>query len=234
VINNKTVLGLIPARGGSKGLPRKNIHVAAGKPLIAWTIEEASKSKYIDRLVLSSEDSEIVEVALRYGCDVPFRRPFELASDDTPGIDPVLHALIQLPGYYYVVLLQPTSPLRSVEDIDDCILRCEQLQAKACVSVARCRQHPYLMFSVDRDFRLQPLVPESCNLSRRQEYPEFFLLNGAVYVAQTEWLQTSRTFLSNETVCFEMPEERSLDIDTESDIRKFELYRSRMSATDQI
>jgi N-acylneuraminate cytidylyltransferase len=220
MINDKTVLGVVPARGGSKGVPRKNIRMAAGKPLIAWTIEKALKSQYIDRLVLSSEDLEIMEVALRYGCDVPFRRPVELASDDTPGIAPVLHALGELPGYCDVVLLQPTSPLRSVEDIDGCIERCEETHAKACVSVVKCQQHPYLMFSADRNFVLQSLVPEADNL-----------LNGAVYVAQTEWLQSSGTFLSKETVGFEMPEERSLDIDTEEDFRRFELSPSRLSVT---
>jgi N-acylneuraminate cytidylyltransferase len=234
MINGKTVLGVIPARGGSKGVPRKNIRMAAGKPLIAWTIEEAFKSKYIDRLVLSSEDPEIMKVASSYGCDVPFQRPVELASDDTPGIDPVLHALNQLHGYYYVVLLQPTSPLRSVADIDGCIHRCEDKNAKACVSVMKCQQHPYLMFSADYDSRLRPLVPESSNFHCRQDYPDFFFLNGAVYVAQTEWLQTSRTFLSNDTVGFEMPEERSLDIDTEEDIRRFEVSISHLSVAGQI
>jgi N-acylneuraminate cytidylyltransferase len=234
MINHKSVLGVIPARGGSKGVPRKNIRMAAGKPLIAWTIEEALKSKYLDRLVLSSEDQEIMEVALRYGCDVPFRRPVELASDDTSGIAPVLHALGELPGYCYVVLLQPTSPLRSVEDIDNCIERCEETHAKACVSVVKCQQHPYLMFSADCNSVLQSLVPEADNFYRRQDYPDFFLLNGSVYVAQAEWLQHSRTFISDETVGFEMPEERSLDIDTEEDFRRFESHRSHLSATGSI
>lgn len=231
MIHDNTVLGVIPARGGSKGVPRKNIRMADGKPLIAWTIEEALKSEYIDRLVLSSEDPEIMEVSSRYGCDVPFQRPVELASDDTPGIDPVLYTLSHLPGYCYVVLLQPTSPLRSVADIDGCIECCEDKRATACVSVVKCRQHPYLMFSADRNFVLQSLVPNTGNFYRRQDYPDFFFLNGAVYVAQTKWLQSSRTFLSNETVGFEMPEERSLDIDTEEDFRRFELTRSHLSAT---
>ena len=231
MINDKTVLGVVPARGGSKGVPHKNIRMAAGKPLIAWTIEEARKSKYIDRLVLSSEDPEIMEVASRYGCDVPFRRPVELASDDTPGIAPVLHVLEKLPGYSYVALLQPTSPSRAAEDIDRCIERCEENNAMSCVSVVKCQQHPYLMFSADRNFTLQRLVPEASNFHRRQDYPDFFLLNGAVYVAQAEWLQRSRTFISDETVGYEMPEERSLDIDTEEDFRRFELSRSQLIAT---
>ncbi|MDR3725088.1 MAG: acylneuraminate cytidylyltransferase family protein [Terracidiphilus sp.] len=227
MISDKTVLGVIPARGGSKGVPRKNIRMAGGKPLIAWTIAEALKSKYLDRLVLSSEDPEIMEVALRYGCDVPFRRPVELASDDTPGVVPIFHALGELPGYCYVVLLQPTSPLRTVEDIDGCIERCEDTHAKACVSVVKCQQHPYLMFSADRNCVLHSLVPEANNFCRRQDYPDFFLLNGAVYVAQTEWLQHSQTFISDETVGFEMPEERSLDIDTEADFAYIEMVAQK-------
>lgn len=230
MISEKSVLGLIPARGGSKGIPRKNIRVAGGKPLIAWTIEEALKSKYIDRLVLSSEDSEIMEVAASYGCDVPFRRPMELASDEAPGIAPVLHAIEQIANYYYVVLLQPTSPLRSVRDIDGCLERCESRRAPACVSVVKCEQHPYLMFSADNNFVLQPLVPEAKNFYRRQDYPDFFLLNGAVYVAQTEWLRRSRSFLSSETLGFEMPEERSLDIDSDEDLQQFERSLRRISA----
>nr|HPK54819.1 acylneuraminate cytidylyltransferase family protein [Smithellaceae bacterium] len=117
MIQGKTVLAIIPARGGSKGIPRKNITNLAGKPLIAWTIEEAKKSKYIDRLILSSEDNEIIQVAKEWGCEVPFIRPRELAEDDTLGIEPVLHALNTIKKKYdYVVLLQPTSPLRSVDD----------------------------------------------------------------------------------------------------------------------
>ena len=225
MINGHKTLALIPARGQSKGVPRKNIRIAAGKPLIAWTIEEARQSKYIDRLILSSEDPEIMEVASCYGCEVPFQRPAELALDDTPGMDPVIHALDELPGYDYLVLLQPTSPARSVADIDGCIERCEENHAKSCVSVVKCQQHPYLMFSLQRNFSLHRLVPEAVNFHRRQEYPYFFLLNGAVYVARTEWLLQSRTFLTDETLGYEMPEERSLDIDTVEDFRRFESTR---------
>ena len=121
MIEGKKVLAVIPARGGSNGVPRKNIIDVGGKPLIAWTIEEARKSKYIDRLILSSDDREIIEIAKRWGCEVPFEQPAEMARDGTPGIAPVLHAIEMLPDYDYVVLLQPTSPLRQVEDVDGCI-----------------------------------------------------------------------------------------------------------------
>lgn len=122
-----TFLAVIPARGGSKGIPRKNIREIAGKPLIAWSIEEAKKSKYITKLILSSDDKEIIDVAKQYGCEAPFVRPKALAADETPGVDPILHAIEQCPGYDYVVVLQPTSPLRTVENIDGAI---EMLLAK--------------------------------------------------------------------------------------------------------
>ena len=122
MIQNKRVLAIIPARGGSKGVSRKNIMVVAGKPLIAWTIEEAIKSRFIDRVVVSSDDSEIIEISRELGANVPFVRPREMAEDDTPMITPVVHLLNKLPDNYdYSVLLQPTSPLRTVQDIDECI-----------------------------------------------------------------------------------------------------------------
>ena len=111
-------LALIPARGGSKGIPRKNIRLIAGKPLIAWTIEAALRSSLLDAVMVTTDDPEIAEVASRAGAQVPFLRPAALAQDDTPGIAPVLHALDMLPGYDAVLLLQPTSPLRNTADID--------------------------------------------------------------------------------------------------------------------
>ena len=117
--NPHRVLGLITARGKSKGLPRKNVLPVGGKPLLAWTIEAGLEASSIDRLVLSSDDDEIMKVAIEYGCDVPFRRPDHLASDEAGSIQVVLHALEILPDYDFVVLLQPTSPQRSSEDIDN-------------------------------------------------------------------------------------------------------------------
>ena len=120
----KKFLAVIPARGGSKGVPRKNIKMLAGKPLIAWTIDEAKKSKFIDTCIVSTEDEEIKKVAENCGGCVPFLRPAELAQDSTPGIEVILHAMEKFPDYDYIVLLQPTSPLRLVEDIDGAIEFC--------------------------------------------------------------------------------------------------------------
>lgn len=216
MIASKRVLAIIPARGGSKGVPRKNIRKVAGKPLIAWTIEAAKNSRHIDRLVLSSDDAEIIEVARTWECEAPFVRPAELAQDDTPGIDPVLHVLGELPGYDYVVLLQPTSPLRNAGDIDGGIEMCHGGRAPACVSVVESAQNPYWMYSIDGYRHLLPLMKDE-GFSRRQDLPKFYVLNGAVYVADCRWLAQSRTFLAPETLAYEMPAARSLDIDDEVD-----------------
>lgn len=218
MIAGKTILAIIPARGGSKGVPRKNIRLLAGKPLIAWTIEEAKKSKYIDRLILSSEDEEIIEVAKKYGCEVPFKRPIELAQDDTPGIEPVIHAINTLEGTYdYVVLLQPTSPLRTVEDIDGCIQQCIINELPACISVTEAQQSPYWMYKLDEDMRLNPLVQYDGEVNRRQDLPKVYVLNGAVYVAKSEFIIENKSFLTEESVGYRMPAENSVDIDTEMD-----------------
>jgi CMP-N,N'-diacetyllegionaminic acid synthase len=225
MINGKKILAIIPARGGSKGVPRKNIRYAAGKPLIAWTIEEANKSKYIDRLIVSSDDEEIIRMVKALGCDAPFIRPKSLAEDETPGIEPVLHAIDQVPGYVIVVLLQPTSPLRNAEDIDGCIEYLAVNGANACVSVARANQSPYWMYTLSATGTMQAIFPE-LRVLRRQDLPVSYILNGAVYVACCDWLLNNKTFVTNETFAYVMPEDRSLDIDTELDLKLFELRKS--------
>ena len=218
MIQGKSVLAIIPARGGSKGIPKKNVKLLAGKPLIAWTIQEAKKSKYIDRLILSSEDEEIIRIAKEWGCEVPFVRPAELAKDDTPGIEPVLHAMKALDEKYdYVVLLQPTSPLRLVDDIDRCIETCVSSSAPSCVSVTEVNQHPYLMYKIDKKGSLEPFRDQKNEIHRRQDLPLVYILNGAVYVSKTNRIEKTRAFVMPETIAYIMPKERSYDIDTELD-----------------
>lgn len=218
--NGKTVLGIIPARGKSKGVPRKNMKRLGGKPLIAWTIEESKKSRYLDRFILSSEDEEIMLFARYLGCDVPFVRPVELAQDDTPGIEPVLHALETLPERYdYVVLLQPTSPLRTKEDIDRCIELCVKQNASSCVSVTESDKSPYWMYVLNEIGKITPLLETEKRYNRRQDLPKVYTVNGAVYIAEVGWLLSNRSFMSNETHGYIMPRERSVDIDTELDFK---------------
>lgn len=224
MIAGKTILAIIPARGGSKGVPRKNIRLLAGKPLIAWTIEEAKKSKYIDRLILSSEDDEIIQTASDFGCEVPFIRPAELALDNTPGIEPVIHAINMLAEKYdYVVLLQPTSPLRTVEDIDGCIQHCIITDSHACVSVTEAQQSPYWMYSLGDDLKLNPFVQYDGKINRRQDLPKVYMLNGAVYVAEYRFIIENKSFITEETVGYIMSGENSVDIDTENDFKLTEL-----------
>lgn len=222
MIGGLKVLAVIPARGGSKGVPRKNLRLAGGKPLIAWTIEAARESRYIDRLVVSSDDLEIMETAQAWGCEAPFRRPAEIAQDETPGVEPVLHALQLLPGFGVVVLLQPTSPLRNADDIDGCIELCVTSKANACVSVSEAEQSPYWMYSLSSAGRMRPLI-EAPPVARRQDLPPAHVLNGAVYVAGCDWLRERRTFVTEETLGFLMPRERSLDIDTELDLKVLDI-----------
>lgn len=217
MIAREPVLAVIPARGGSKTLPRKHVRDVAGRPLIAWTIAAAAASRFIDRVVLSSDDAEIIEVARGLGCEVPFVRDAALAGDHALTIDVVLDALARLPGYPWVVLLQPTSPLRTADDIDGALALCAERGATSCVSVSAAAQSPYWMYRVGAAGRLEPLF-ERPAIGRRQDLPAVYHLNGAVYVARSEQLARTRTFVDGDTIAYEMPAARSCDIDTEDDL----------------
>ena len=217
-------LALITARGGSKGLPRKNLLPAGGKPLIAWTIEAAVKSKFINYTALTSDDEEIISTARRWGCDVPFRRPAELASDTAKSIDVVLHALDQLPGFDFVVLLQPTSPLRSADDIDAAFDLMLTRSAPSCISMCEADQSPYWMYRLTNTNTLQSILPIQDELARRQDLPTVYVPNGAIYIARVDWLRTNRSFMTTETTAFLMPKKRSIDIDSAEDFQNFLNY----------
>src|SRR5713226_4586652 len=219
MIDQRSVLGIIPARGGSKRIPRKNLQLVLGKPLIAWTIEEAKQSKYLDRLILSSEDSEIIAVATAWGCEVPFVRPAELAKDEAPGVAPVLHAISEFPSYDIVVLLQPTSPLRSVVDIDRCLEYFVANRADLCVSITPVQQSLQSMYGLDCQGVIKPIGASVQSDCQHQEQPAAYVLNGAVYVADCNFLRVNKTFVCPTTRGFVMPRERSIDIDTELDLR---------------
>lgn len=216
-------LAIIPARGGSKGVPGKNIRVVGGKPLIAWTIAAAKQSEYIDRVILSSDDEAIIEQARLYECEIPFVREARLARDESTSMDVILDALDRCPGYEWVVLLQPTSPLRSAHDIDQAIELCKRQNASACVSVSLSQESPYWMFTLKDGSTLEPVLPLQ-GVTRRQDLPSVYSLNGAIYVAKTGWLRQHRSFLSTETVAYVMPIQRSLDIDTESDLIQLQFF----------
>lgn len=216
MIDDKSIVAIIPVRGGSKGVPGKNLRKIQGETLLANAIKKAKRSKYIDSILVSSEDPELIKEALASGAEVPFIRPAELAQDDTPSIEPVLHAMSQIQPYNYVVLLQVTSPLCTEEDIDNCIYFCHANQAPACVTVTEPDHPPFWSFKLSNEKQIQALFPSEIK-KRRQELPEVYALNGAVYIARYDWLIENKTFVTNETLAHIMPRERSLDIDSELD-----------------
>ena len=220
-IPKEKVLALIPARGGSKGLPRKNVLEAGGRPLIAWTIAASQSSQLVGETILSSDDDEIMATAQAWGCSVPFRRPAELASDTAATMDVVFHALDHFPQCEYLVLLQPTSPMRNAADIDLAFALMLESNAPACVSVCEVDQSPYWMYRLEDNARLSSILPAPEGATRRQDLPPVFTLNGAIYIARIDWLRRTRNFVSPETVGYRMPRERSIDIDTAQDFEAF-------------
>jgi CMP-N,N'-diacetyllegionaminic acid synthase len=214
------VLGLIPARGGSKGLPGKNILEVGGFPLLAWTVIAAQKSRYIDRLILSSDDNEIISVARDYGCDVPFTRPTELAGDETSSADVARHAINNLQDKYDVlVLLQPTSPLRTTSDIDACVKLLFDTNAPSVISVCQTDKSPYWMFLRDSDGVLEPVIQQESVPSRRQDAPAVYLPNGAVYAVKITRFLENPVFIFPQSLGYVMPRNRSLDIDELDDFQ---------------
>lgn len=214
MINDKRIMAVIPARGGSKRLPRKNLLPLGGRPLLAWTAQAAAGSRYLDRVVLSSDDEDILGLGRSLGLEVPFVRPAKLSGDAPAATVAALHAMETLPGCDYVVLLQPTSPFRTAADIDAALELTASRQADACVSVMKAPVKAEWMYTVGDDGRLSPWPPRSSGLS---EGGEVTVLNGAVYVAERAFFLASRTFLGPSTLALVMPPERSLDIDTELD-----------------
>lgn len=207
-------LAVICARGGSKGLPRKNVLDLGGKPMVAWSVAASHAASRIDRTILSTDDLEIADAARRAGCDVPFMRPPELATDEASIYDVLFHALDHAGADFdLVVLLQATSPLRRAQDIDACVELCGKPDVPAVLSVSPAAKPPHWLYRLDGDMRLLPGVPELQSVSRRQEAPDYFAPNGAVYVAKTDWLRMQRSFAGPDTRAYVMSPWRSIDVD---------------------
>jgi N-acylneuraminate cytidylyltransferase len=224
--NKHRFLAVIPARGGSKGVRGKNIRGLAGRPLIGWTIEQAFQSDYIDRVIVSTEDAEIRQVAIDYGAEVPFIRPMELATDTASGLDVLCHAVEAVEGAYdYVVLLQPTSPLRESDDIDRSIELCVDQSVKSVVSLSEASKNPHWMYQMKPEGGLTPLFENAG--SNRQLLPVYYALNGAVYVIEIASLLERRSVISEDTLGYVMPTERSYDIDTELDFSICDFLKSK-------
>jgi CMP-N,N'-diacetyllegionaminic acid synthase len=235
VIANARVLGLIAARGGSKGLPGKNIRPLYGKPLIEWSISAAKAASCVDSIVVSTDDAAIAEVARRAGADVPFRRPSELATDTASSVDVVIHAVDMLaktePAFDIVVLLEPTSPLREASDIDEAVDRLMRTSAGSVVSVCRAvSAHPAFMFRQDENCRLQPFLERQPTGLRRQDLDPVFFLDGTLYVSRVDVLRNKRSFYHEDTVAFEIPKWKALEIDDVNDFIMVEALMAKRGA----
>lgn len=223
---NKRILAVIPARGGSKGIPRKNIMDFCGKPLISYSIEAARKSKYIDYVLVSTDDEEIGGISLRFGAKVPFLRPEEIANDTAKSIDVVLHGLGFLKelgeNFDYVVLLQPTSPLRTCQDIDAALESLIDIERDSLVSVCKVEENPVLMRTIE-DNKLKPIMDFREEDLRRQNLPEFYIFNGALYINAVNTLLKEKSFIIEDTIPFVMEKYKSVDIDSMIDVKLAEL-----------
>jgi N-acylneuraminate cytidylyltransferase len=222
------LLAIIPARGGSKGLPGKNIMSLFGKPLIAWSIEAARNAHCITKMIVSTDDFTIKEISNAYKAETPFLRPAHLALDNTLGIDVVLHAIEHLPDFEYVCMLQPTSPLRTGEDIDKAFNYFLKSGANACVSVIPTIQSPFWTFELSKNGHLKSLFTKEEFPKRRQEIPATYFLNGAIYIAKTQWLIKSKSFITDETIAYIMDKEKSIDIDTIEDFNEAEKVLTKL------
>ena len=214
------VLAIIPARGGSKGLPKKNIKELGNKPLIAWSIDAAKQSQLIDRVIVSTDSDEILKIATEYDAEAPFKRPKELASDTATTLDVLTHAI----NYYkqqnqefdYLVLLQPTSPFRKEGDIDKMIKLAIESNADMVVSVKETSANPYYVLFEENENGFLKKSKEA-NFTRRQDCPTVYEYNGSIYVIKIDSLLKQNSLVFSKTIKYEMDEYHSVDIDNQFD-----------------
>ncbi len=229
MIKTKKVLGVITARGGSVRLPNKNILNFAGKPLIALTIAQAKKSKYIDEIICSTDSKKIRDIALKYKCSVPFMRPKYLAKNKTSSLEVLNHLCKKISLFDYIVLLQPTSPLRNTLDIDASIEKCDKYNAFSVVSVNKLDKSTNLMFNLQSKKNINFLKKTFSNKKDKKYLNSTFILNGAVYVLRYKNLVKSMPFISKKSIAHIMPLNRSIDIDTKVDFKLAEfIYKSKL------
>jgi len=231
MIDGRKVLAIIPARGGSKRLPRKNILPLAGKPLIAWSIEAAIESDIFDEVMVNTDDHEIASISKKYGAKVPFIRAASLAEDNSPSIDVITNTLLwyQNKGVHFtdVILLQPTSPLRSEDHIIQAWDLYIKEEANSVTSVCKL-SHPYQWtYSLSSGNKLNCLFSDL--EKRSQDYPDSYRLNGAIYINSVEQILSQNSILSSKScIGFIMNENRSIDIDNESDFDLAKYYLDKL------
>lgn len=222
----KRILGVIPARGGSKGLPGKNVRKLHGKPLLAWSIEAGLQTGVFDTLLVTTDDKEICSIALEYGAEVPFIRPEELATDTATTMDVLFHALLfyrnKQEFFDLLVLLQPTSPLRTAEDILGGLKLFFQKKAGSVVSVCETEHHPGWVNELPENGCMKDFLKKEYVNVPRQRLPKQYCLNGAIYIAGTSFLLEQKSFFGENTFAYVMEREHSIDIDHRIDFQMAE------------
>ena len=221
-------MAIIPARSGSKRLPKKNILPLAGKPLIAWTIEAAKLSRYVDDVVVSTDSDEIMSLAIEYGAEAPFTRPAHLATDEAGSSPVLLDAIGWLKArgraYDLVIMLQPTSPLRTASDIDKAVEYFIEKSAKGVISVCECEHSPLWANTLAPDHSMEGFIPQQARGLRSQDLPTYYRLNGAVYIFDVKFLEQEQgMFYSPDVYAWVMAREHSVDIDNMMDFKLAEV-----------
>lgn len=220
------VIAFIPARAGSKGIPNKNLIDVAGKPLIQWTIEAAQKSNKIDTVVVTSDGDSILDFSKKFKGITILKRPNNLALDNTPTVPVILHAIEELKisadEYSHLILLQPTSPLRDDKDIDKAIQSLNNSNATALISVVEPNHHPLKSFVKNSEGFLEGLVNNTYPFTPRQELPDAYLPNGAIYIVNLKAFKKYKSFFTDKTIQYIMSVDKSIDVDTTEDIKQIE------------
>ena len=223
MIKEKKILTMIPARGGSKGLPGKNVKTLCGKPLIAWSVEQALQSRYTDRVFVSTDSQDIARIAKTYGADVPFMRPPELAKDASPTSDAVLQGLAEFERmgevYDYIVLLEPTSPLRKPGDIDRAIRLISEIEdADSLVSMGEIHmEHPMIAKRIDDKGFVTPYIEEVRKIHQRQQADKAYFPYGVIYIAKVSAFKETKTFYNRKTISYLIERWQNFEIDDETD-----------------
>ncbi len=216
---DKTFLAIIPARGGSKRLPRKNVLDLNGKPLIAYSIEAGLNCKYIDRVVVTSDDKEILSVSRKYGADI-ILRPLELSSDTATTFDAIKHTIENYKRYDYIILLQPTSPLRNELHINEAIELLEEKNADAVVGVCEMDHSPLWSNTLSSDGNMNQFLKDEVLNKRSQDLEVFYRINGAIYICKTQKLLEEKSFFLKDNIfAYKMDRKSSIDIDEEIDFK---------------
>ena len=229
MLNGKNFLAIIPARGGSKRLPHKNVLNLAGKPLIGWSIDAALQSNYIDKVIVSSDDEKILNIAKQFGSNT-IKRPDILASDIATSFDAIEHTIANTEPYDYIVLLQPTSPLRTAVNIDEAIELLIDKNANSIVSVSEMEHSPLWSNTLPNDDNMSHFIRDEIKNTRSQDLQKFYRLNGAIYICKTsELLNNKSFFLKTSTYAYRMSRESSIDIDEEMDFKIAEIFAKEIN-----